>query len=77
MVTSIWARIWHDHGRSDSGTEASRLRPVVDLRAVVNIKDVHNAAVLIDPVDDAIGAAPGRHDNPLEARTAACQLAEN
>jgi hypothetical protein len=35
------------------------LRAVVDLRAVVNIEDVDNAAVLIDPVDDAIGAAPG------------------
>jgi hypothetical protein len=26
---------------------------------VVNIKDVDHAAVLVDPVDDAIGAAPG------------------
>ena len=32
---------------------------MVNLRAVVNIEDVDNAAVLIDPVDDAIGAAPG------------------
>jgi hypothetical protein len=37
----------------------SPLRAVVDLRAVVNIEDVDNAAVLIDPADDAIGAAPG------------------
>jgi hypothetical protein len=36
----------------------SLLRAVVDLRAVVNIEDMDNAAVLIDPVDDAIGAAP-------------------
>jgi hypothetical protein len=35
------------------------LRAVVDLRAVVNIEDMDNATVLIDPVDDAIGAAPG------------------
>lgn len=35
------------------------MRAVVDLRAVVNIEDVDNAAVLVDPVDDAIGAAPG------------------
>jgi hypothetical protein len=26
---------------------------------VVNIEDVHDAAVLLDPVDDAIGTAPG------------------
>jgi hypothetical protein len=32
---------------------------VVDLRAVVDIKDVDHVAALIDPVDDAIGAAPG------------------
>src|SRR6266516_6307909 len=37
----------------------SPLRAVVDLRAVVNIEDVDNAAVLVDPVDDAIGATPG------------------
>src|SRR5205085_8792128 len=27
--------------------------------AVVNVEDIDNAAVLIDPVDDAVGAAPG------------------
>ena len=32
---------------------------MIDLRAMVNIEDVHHAAALIDPVDDAIGAAPG------------------
>jgi hypothetical protein len=31
---------------------------VIDLRAVVDIQDVHDAAVLVDPVGDAIGAAP-------------------
>jgi hypothetical protein len=31
---------------------------VVDLQAVINIEYVHNAAVLVEPVDDAIGAAP-------------------
>jgi hypothetical protein len=35
------------------------LRAVIDLRAVVNIEDVDDAAALVDPVDDAIGAAPG------------------
>jgi hypothetical protein len=35
------------------------LRAVVDLRAVVNVEDVDNVAVLVDPVDDAIGAATG------------------
>ena len=35
------------------------LRAVIDLRAVVNIEDVDNAASLVDPVDDPIGAAPG------------------
>ena len=34
------------------------MRAVVDLRAVINIEDVDNAAVLVDAVDDAIGAAP-------------------
>lgn len=32
---------------------------MVDLRAVVNIEDVDNVVVLIDPVDDAVSAAPG------------------
>lgn len=32
---------------------------MVDLRAVVDIEDVDHAADLIDPVDDAISAAPG------------------
>jgi hypothetical protein len=31
---------------------------VVDLRAVLNIEYVHNAIVLVDPVDDAVRAAP-------------------
>ena len=35
------------------------MRPVIDLRAVVNVEHVNNAAVLVDPVDDAIGAAAG------------------
>jgi hypothetical protein len=35
------------------------LRAVVDLGAVVNIKDVDDVAVLADPVDDALGTAPG------------------
>jgi hypothetical protein len=34
------------------------VRAVVDLRAVVNVEDLDCAAVLIDPVDDAVGAAP-------------------
>lgn len=37
----------------------SPLWAVVDLGAVVNVEDVDNAAVLVDPVDDAIRAAPG------------------
>lgn len=40
-------------------TRRSLLRTVVDLRAVVDIKDVDHVAVLIDPIHDAIGAAPG------------------
>jgi hypothetical protein len=32
---------------------------MVDLRAVVDIEDVNNAAVLVDPVDDPISAATG------------------
>jgi hypothetical protein len=31
----------------------------VDLSAVVDIKDVDNVAVLVDPVNDAVGAALG------------------
>jgi hypothetical protein len=37
----------------------SPLPAIADLRAVINIEDVDNAAVLVDPVDDAVGAAPG------------------
>src|SRR6516162_8605078 len=37
----------------------SPLWAMVDLGAVVNVEDVDNAAVLVDPVDDAITAAPG------------------
>ncbi len=37
----------------------SPLGTVVDLRAVVNIEDVDETAILVDPVYDAIGAAPG------------------
>jgi hypothetical protein len=59
MVAVIWARIWHDQARCGTEWRPSVLRAVVDLRAVVNIEDMDNAAVLIDPVDDAIGAAPG------------------
>ena len=50
---------WHDHGHSHSDTDSSRLRPVVDLGAVVDVEDVDDAAVPIDPVDDPIGAATG------------------
>ena len=42
-----------------AGCWLSLLRAVVDLRAVIDIEDVDDAAVLVDPVDDAIGAAPG------------------
>lgn len=31
---------------------------MVDLRAVVNIENVDQATFLVDPVNDAIGAAP-------------------
>src|SRR5215472_17402392 len=37
----------------------SSLRAAVDLGAVINVEYVDDAAVLLDPVDDAIGAAPG------------------
>ena len=37
----------------------SPLWAVVDLGAVVNVEDVDNAAVLVNPVDDAIRATPG------------------
>jgi hypothetical protein len=35
------------------------LRAAVDVEAVVNVEDVDNSAALVDPVDDAICAAPG------------------
>jgi hypothetical protein len=37
----------------------SPLPTAADLRAVINIEDVNNAAVLVDSVDDVVGAAPG------------------
>ena len=40
-------------------TQGSLLWPVVDLRAMIDVENVNDAAVLVDPVDDAIGAAPG------------------
>src|SRR6516162_2897644 len=58
MLRTIWARIWHDQAPCIPEKRWSSWRPVIDLRAVVNIEDVHHAAALIDPVDDAIGAAP-------------------
>lgn len=45
--------------RACNASRRSLLRTVVDLRAVIDIENVDHAAALIDPVDDAIGAAPG------------------
>ena len=53
----ISARTWHDQARC--GRVLVVTVAVVDLRAVVNVEDVDTAAVLVDPVDDAIGAAQG------------------
>src|SRR5271169_1642687 len=53
-----WKARWPDSVTAPSGLRESPLRAAVDLRAVVNIEDVDNAAGLVDPVDDAIGAAP-------------------
>jgi hypothetical protein len=55
----ISARTWHDQARFGAGCWLSLLRSVVDRRAVVDVENVDNAAVLVDPVDDAIGAAQG------------------
>ena len=38
---------------------ASPLRAAVDLRAVADVEDVDHAAVLVEPVDAAIGTPPG------------------
>ncbi len=54
----ISPRIRHDHGCSPYGS-GSALGSVVDLRAVIDIKNVNNTAALVDPVDDAVGAASG------------------
>ena len=35
------------------------MRAVVDLRTMVNVENVDNPAVFLDPVDDAVGPAPG------------------
>lgn len=35
------------------------MRAMVDLRAVVDIKDVYQEGGFIDPVDDPVGASPG------------------
>src|SRR5215510_5772525 len=59
MSRTIWARIWHDQARYRRRLPMSSLRAVVDLGAVVTVEYVDDAAVLVDPVDDAIGAAPG------------------
>jgi hypothetical protein len=37
----------------------SPLWPVVDLRAKIDVENVKDAAALVDPEDDAIGAATG------------------
>src|SRR5262249_9921922 len=58
MPRAILARIWHDQARFLE-LLASPLRAAVDLRAVADVEDVDHAAVLVDPVDDAIGAPPG------------------
>ena len=59
MLRPVSARIWHDQGRCRSEYRPSQLRAVIDLQAVVNIEDVDHAAALVDPVNDAMGAAPG------------------
>jgi hypothetical protein len=43
---------------ASSGLPRSPLRSVVDLGTVVNVEDVYRTAVLVDPADDAIRAAP-------------------
>ena len=66
-VDQVMRRLTHadgDHAQLHLGTHSARsrsprLRAVVDLRAVINIENVHDAAVLVDSVNDAIGAAPG------------------
>ena len=58
LLGPIWARIWRDQVAS-CGLLALPLRAAVDLRAVADVEDVDHAAVLVDPVDDAIGATPG------------------
>jgi len=35
------------------------LEAAVDLRAVIDVEDMDGATVLVDLVDDAVGAAPG------------------
>jgi hypothetical protein len=37
----------------------SPLGSAVDLQTVVDVEDMDDAAVLVDLVDDAVGAAPG------------------
>jgi hypothetical protein len=32
---------------------------MIDLRPMVDVKNMDGAAALVDPVDDAVGAAPG------------------
>src|SRR5215510_14606272 len=58
LLGPIWARIWHDQARI-LRLLASPLRAAVDLRAVADVEDVDHAAVVVDPVDDAIGTPPG------------------
>jgi predicted DNA-binding protein (MmcQ/YjbR family) len=42
----------------------SPLRPVVDLRAMIDVENVDNVLALVGPVNDAIGAEQLRARNP-------------
>src|SRR5215472_7351066 len=57
--TLISARIRHDQGGCPAQVPWPLLRPTVDLRAMIDVENVHDAAALVDAVDDAISAAPG------------------
>jgi hypothetical protein len=59
-----------------AGYWLSLLRAVVNLRAVVDIEDVDNAAVLVDPVDDGVDGRrlAGEHDPSRAAGQAQSHL---
>ena len=57
--SSLFGHVFGMIKLASCGLLASPLRAAVDLRAVADVEDVDHSAVVVDPVDDAIGTPPG------------------